>query len=367
MGLPKYVQLKQQILERIRGGQLLPDDQLPTEHELSETNGISRQTVRQATSELVQEGWLYRVQGKGTFVSSVLPQSRKTAEAPAVGLITTSISDYIFPEIVRGAEAVLRSRGYRLVLSSTDNDKQREKECLELMLAHPLAGVIVEPTRSAQGNPNLDCFLSMNLSGIPYVMINERYPELGAVCVKLDDEQAGFLAAAHLIKLGHTKICGFFKVDDRQGIKRMKGFIRAHQEFENELSPQAVIRYVSEDRKEKPYLEALQLLAAPPLERPTAFVCYNDELAVLLLEAARQCGLKVPEQLSVIGCDDSSLAVATEVKLTTLTHPKEQLGARAAEILLDIVEQSGQNRLEETVIYRPELVIRGSDGPPPIE
>lgn len=358
--IPKYMQLKQEILQWITGGRLRPDDRLPTEFELSDTFAMSRQTVRQAIGELVQEGWLYRVQGKGTFVSSTLPQQKKNESAPAIGIVTTYISDYIFPQIVRGAEAALRGSGYRLVLSCTDNDKEKEKQCLEMMLEHPLSGLIVEPTKSAQGNPNLDYFLSLNLSGIPYMMINERYPDMDAPCIKVDDELGGFLAADHLIGLGHRRIAGFFKVDDLQGVNRMKGFIRAHRERQLGLSPDAVIRYVTEEKGTKPYKEAEAMLAGGGEERPTAFVCYNDELAVMLLEAARRLGLRVPEDLSIVGFDDSFLATATEVKLTTLTHPKEELGVKAAEMLMAMIEGKRMPGEEEVYVYRPELIVRGS-------
>lgn len=357
--LPKYMLLKNDILDWIRSGRLKPNDQLQTEFELSDAFGISRQTVRQAIGELVQEGWLYRIQGKGTFVAAAAPVGRKSEEADkTIGIVTTYISDYIFPLIVRGAEAELRSRGYRLMLCSTDNDKEKERESLDLMLSHPLSGLIIEPTKSAEGNPNLHYFLSMDVSQIPYIMINERYPETDCPCVKVDDEKGGFLAAEHLIKLGHRHIAGFFKTDDLQGIQRLKGFIRAHREYQVPLAPDAVIRYTTEEKAAKPFGAAAELLAKA--ERPTAFVCYNDELAVRLLEAVRQAGLRVPEDLSMVGFDDSFLATATEVKLTTLFHPKTELGVKAAELLLHMIEKERGPLPESVYVYEPELVIRNS-------
>jgi GntR family transcriptional regulator of arabinose operon len=94
-------------------------------------------------------------------------------------------------------------------------------------------------------------------------------------------------------------------------------------------------------------------------QRPTAFVCYNDELAVLLLEAARQTGLSVPDDLSIIGFDDSTLATATEVKLTTLSHPKMDMGVQAAAMLIDMIERR-TNETPKDIIYKPELILRNS-------
>jgi GntR family transcriptional regulator, arabinose operon transcriptional repressor len=353
---PKYIQVKQEILSWVHTGSLKPGDLMPSENEVTERFGVSRQTVRQAFGELEGEGWLKRIQGKGTYVSE--PEAL-IAGSPlkTVGLITTYISDYIFPHIVRGAEAALRSRGYRLLLSSTDNDKERERESLEMMLSQPLDGLIIEPTRSAEGNPNLSYYLSLDYRNIPYVMINERYPELDAPCLKSDDRSGGFAAARHLLELGHQRIAGFFKMDDLQGVNRLKGFMQAHRERGLSIQPELVVQYTTEEKWTKPRDEALRMLAGET-GRPTAFVCYNDELAVQLMEVIRQAGLYVPEDLSLVGFDDSSLATATETKLTSVTHPKSDMGNDAVELLLNMI--GGKLKKPEGKLYSPELVVRSS-------
>lgn len=355
--LPKYLQLKQEILSWLHGGRLQPNDQMPSENEIAEQFQLSRQTVRQALGVLEQEGFLYKLQGKGTFVAQ--PPLIKNREIQTIGILTTYISDYIFPHIVRGAEAALRNKGYRLVLSSTDNDKIRERESLTMMLSEPLSGLIIEPTKSAEGNPNLSYYLSLDFGQIPYLMINERYPEMICPYLKVDDEAGGFLAAEHLITLGHRNIAGFFKTDDLQGVNRLKGFIRAHQHYQVPLLPELVVHYSTEEKLSKPYQTALSFIEQGE-DRPTAFVCYNDELCVQLLEAARISGLSVPRDLSLIGFDDSSLATATEVKLTTLTHPKLKLGTDAAELLMHMIENKLDRQVHNNTIYTPELIVRDS-------
>ncbi|MFD0696980.1 GntR family transcriptional regulator [Paenibacillus sp. GCM10027628] len=355
--LPKYMQLKQEILQWLHTGKLKAEDQMPSENEIAEQFQMSRQTVRQTFGELEQEGWLYRVQGKGTFVST--PQTQKGRDIQTIGILTTYISDYIFPHIVRGAEAALRNKGYRLLLSSTDNDKEKEKESLNMMMSQPLSGLIVEPTKSAEGNPNLSYYLSLDFHNIPYLMINERYPEMNCPSLIVDDEEGGFLAAQHLIELGHKRIAGLFKTDDLQGVNRLKGFIRAHRHYQIPLSPDLVIHYTTEEKTQKPYENTLSMLGQGE-ERPTAFVCYNDELAVHLLEAIRKLGLQVPQDVSLVGFDDSMLATATEVKLTTLSHPKTDMGVDAAELLIDMIENKRNVNAQSGKVYTPELIIRDS-------
>ena len=354
---PKHEQLKAEILEWIHSGRYQPNDQLPTEHEISEQSGMSRQTVRQSIGALVQEGWLYRKQGSGTFVSHG-PERRTTGGVPAIGVMTTYISEYIFPQIVRGAESALRERGYHMIISSTDNDKSKERGNLLSLQSGPIRGLIIEPTKSAMGNPNLDCYLSLDQLQIPYLMINERYPELDCPCVKVDDEHGGYIAAKHLIDLGHRRIAGFFKTDDLQGGQRLKGFLRAHHEGNVTVQPQDVITYSTEEKRTTTYERALSSLMNEH-ERPTALVVYNDELAVHLLEAVRQAGLRVPDDLSVVSFDDSFLAEATETKLTTVAHPKDELGIRAAELLMDMIEYK-TDAMPRDIIFQPQLIVRES-------
>lgn len=354
--VPKYLQLKQEMMSWLHNGQLKPNERLPSENEIAERFAMSRQTVRQTFGELEKEGWLYRLQGKGTFVSP--PKVRQLQDMQTVGMMTTYISDYIFPHIVRGAEAALRARGYSLMLSSTDNDKEKEKENLAMMIGQPLAGLIIEPTKSAQGNPNLNYYLSLFVHRIPFVMINERYPEIDCPCVKVDDEAGGFAAAEHLMKLGHRNIAGFFQTDDLQGANRLKGFVRAHRQYDIPLLPDRVVVYATEQKAAKPFDAALAMLRRS--DRPTAFVCYNDELAVKLLDAARQAGLAVPGDLSVVSFDDSTLATATEVKLTTIAHPKTEMGVKAAELLLGMIENNLSGGTPADVVYEPQLIVRDS-------
>lgn len=354
---PKYLQLKEEILSWIAGGRFRPGDKLPSENELAEQFELSRQTVRQSIGELVQEGWLAREQGKGTFVSRHTAERRNTPENRTVGIITTYISDYIFPSIVRGVEAALKERGYRLLLSSTDNRKDRERESLEMMLSHSVSGLIVEPTKSAEGNPNFDNYLAIEDHGIPLMMINEKYPDLECPCIRMDDEAGGYMAANHLLELGHRRIAGFFKTDDLQGVRRMKGFLRACREHRLPADHSTVVRYSTEDKEQRPQAALRELLQSA--ERPTAITCYNDQLAVAFLDLIRELGLRIPEDLSLIGYDDSYLATATEIKLTTIEHPKSDMGEQAAKLLLSKLEKQAVPDDKE-ILYAPKLVVRQS-------
>lgn len=238
----KYNMVKEKITEWITSGKVQPGDKIYSENELVKMFGVSRHTIRQAVGDLVHEGWLYREQGAGTFCSNKMLQPNEDSETISpfqslntngknIGVITTYISDYIFPSIIKGIESYLTAQGYSLTFACTDNDVEKEKQCLQTMLSRNIDGLIVEPTKSSNYNPNIHYYLQLEQNNIPYLMINQFYSQLMPPHIIMNDEHGGFIATEHLINLGHEKIIGLFKTDDLQGVNRMQGFIRAFREY----------------------------------------------------------------------------------------------------------------------------------------
>jgi GntR family transcriptional regulator, arabinose operon transcriptional repressor len=358
----KVGMVKEKIKEWIVNGKVLPGEKIYSENELVKMFEVSRHTVRQAVGDLVHDGWLYREQGAGTFCSTQLiqgqSQSRRDAAGKTIGVITTYISDYIFPSIIKGIESYLTARGYSLTFACTDNDPEKEKQCIETMINHNIDGLIVEPTRSSSYNPNLHYYLEMEQKNIPYLMINQFYPQLNPVNIILDDEKGGYIATDHLIKKGHKKIIGLFKSDDLQGLNRMQGFIRAFRENNIPFFPDMFVTYTTE---EKDFIFKLMTLLKDASTRPTAIVCYNDEVSLQVLNLLRDLKIKVPEQMSIVGYDDSYLAEASETKLTSVTHPKTDMGIEAAKWIVDAVEKRENEEFKnKQKVYDPKLVIRKS-------
>ena len=131
----KYNMVKEKITDWITSGKVKPGEKIYSENELVKMFGVSRHTVRQAVGDLVHEGWLYREQGAGTFCSFKKAEVEQTVlptqtNGKNIGVITTYISDYIFPSIIRGIESYLTAQGYSLTFACTDNDIEKEKQCL---------------------------------------------------------------------------------------------------------------------------------------------------------------------------------------------------------------------------------------------
>jgi GntR family transcriptional regulator, arabinose operon transcriptional repressor len=361
----KYTMVKEKITEWITSGKVKPGEKIYSENELVKMFGVSRHTVRLAVGDLVHDGWLYREQGAGTFCSNKMLEQLSETHTPIqsskttgknIGVITTFISDYIFPSIIKGIESYLSAQGYSLTFACTDNDVEKEKQCLQTMLSRNINGLIVEPTRSSNYNPNINYYLELEQNNVPYLMINQFYSQLMPPHIIMDDEHGGYIATEHLIKLGHEKIIGLFKTDDLQGVNRMQGFIRAFREHSLPFFPEMVITYTTDDLESKLLDQLLPFFMTD--KKPTAIVCYNDQLALQVLNMLRSHGLNVPEDVSIVGYDDSFLAEATDVKLTSVNHPKMEMGIEAAKWIVAAVEKRGTNT--HSTVYEPELVIRNS-------
>ena len=360
----KYGIVKQAIKSKILDGTYEPHAKIPSESEMMKQFEVSRHTVRLAIGELVTEGWLYREQGAGTFCADRSKQQLQQNGMPNknIAIVTTYISDYIFPSIIRGAEAYLSDHGYNVSLFNTNNDHEKEREYLERIITTGFDGAIIEPTKSASANPNINYYLNLERLQIPYIMINAYYDALEPFRVLVDDEQGAFLQTEHLIKQGHRDIIGFFKTDDMQGTLRMKGYLKAHREHKVPITPNHIVTYSTEEKHEKPVNE-LEALLNQSEAKPTGLVCYNDELAIKLINVLRERNIKIPQDMSIVGFDDSFLTELSEVKLTSVAHPKAELGRAAGKLILDLIE-SGQGKGYEaaidSIVFPTKLVPRQS-------
>ncbi|WP_078549972.1 GntR family transcriptional regulator [Litchfieldia alkalitelluris] len=361
----KYNIVKQSLKAKILDGTFQPHQKINSESELMKEFDVSRHTIRLAIGDLVNQGWLYRRQGSGTYCADRSNEEvvQQVGTLKNIAIIATYISNYIFPSIIRGAESYLSQKGYHVSLFSTNNNHDNEKRVLEKILSQSYDGVIVEPTKSAMSNPNINYYLNLERQNIPYVMINAYYDELEPISLVVDDEKGGYLQTEHLIKLGHSNILGFFKSDDAQGTKRMKGFLKAHRSYQFPINPNNIVTYSSAEMDTKPIKELQRILSYT--DKPTAIVCYNDQLAISLLDVLREKNLSIPEDISIVGYDDSFLANVTEVKLSTIEHPKNEMGSKAAQMILDMIKNnSNGNQIKkdtvESVVFEPKLIIRHS-------
>lgn len=350
----KYQILADDLLEKILNGEYPIGSVIPPESKLQEIYQVSRHTVRQALSLLIQQGYLKAEKGSGTFVLDYKDTSKnKTQATKTIGVITTYLSDYIFPTIIEGIEEVLREHGYSLMLNATNNDPAQEEECLKSMISQGVDGFLVEPTSSNEYNPNIAYYSQLREDGVPVYFLNACYDMLDVPYASLDDEQAGYEATKYLIGKGHTKVGLIAKMDDMQGKLRMKGFIKMHEEAGLPFQSRYIATFTTKNQKEAIVRYVEDILDST--DAPTAIVCYNDQVASQLIQALREVGLTVPKDISLVSHDNSYLAQAQLI--TSVKHPKKQLGQEAAQQLINAIEK---NTEMTSILYAPEMIERDS-------
>ncbi len=353
---PKYQKLAGIIRDNIEKGLYIDGHVLDTENELAKKYDMSRQTVRQALGLLESEGILERRRGSGTYVKQKTVSREKTM---TVGLIMSYMTEYIYPTVVQGIEAELALNGYSMKLSFTANNVGNERNLLKSYLKNPVDGVIVETTMPSLPNPNLSIYQELSNMGIPYIFINGYYPQLhGAAYVILDSYTAGKKATEYLIKKGHKHIAGIFKADAINGMERYQAYLESLLEHKLTVRNERIFwyrkdnqDYIFEGTYKSKFLEAI--------EDCSAIVCYNDEIAVSIVELLKKAGRKVPEDISIISFDNSAYSDVCSVKLTSLNHPKEELGRVAARQLLNMINgRHGEQIKMPMEIIEKESIIK---------
>lgn len=353
---PKYQQVADWITQQIDTGEFLPGERILSEMELAEQFSVSRQTVRHAIALLEQQDMLESRRGSGTFViqpTAVLPQAAQRT-VKTIGVISTYLDSYIFPQIIKGIEKVLAKEGYHMQLALTHNQVESETRALESLMEIPLDGLIVEPTKSSLPNPNVEHYQKLKAQGVPVIFFNAVYPMLEFPYVALDDTAVGERATEYLISQGHTRIGGFFLSDDRQGHLRYAGYLKSLQQAQIPLRSSDVFWFTTEG---VPYLAEESSRIVELAKRCTAIVCYNDETAFQIFSVLKEHDIRVPEDVSLIGVDNSDLSQWMEVPLTTIEHPSEALGERAAQDVLQLITDPGYSAGK---LFAPNLIERTS-------
>ena len=352
----KYWKLMSELKQKIVDGTYQAGNKMPSENELAAFYQVSRHTVRKALAILEHEGYIYAVHGKGTFCSEM---GRHTKTSRNIAVVTTYLSDYIFPSVIQGIDQVMTENGYSIILKNTKNSSSAEGNCLEELLSKDIEGLIIEPSKSEIYCRHIALYKKLEEFHIPYVFIQGTMEQLSdRPYVMMDDFKGGYLITKYLLSLGHRKILGMFKADDRQGIERHRGYAKALQEYGVFYDPDRIIWFHTEDRAVKPFAR-LRTMASQGLSFDSV-VCYNDQIAVEVIRMLERIGKKVLKDLSVTGYDDSMIARTGPVELTTVSHPQEKLGEMAAELLLELLHGIPPEESRVLRLIEPELVIRKS-------
>ena len=335
----KYKIIADELRSRILSGVYPPDTMLPTEHTLCQEFSCSRQTIRAALQCLADDGMILRRQGSGSRIIDIQdsqPNSRRT-----IAIITTNITDYIFPSVLRKAEAVFSVNNCEVLLYATSNQVSHERRILQSLLEHKnVDGILVEGTKTAHPNPNLDLYRRIQQKGIPLVFFHGNYIELENTVSVLDDNyNGGRMLVEYLASKGHTHIAGIFKDDDIQGHQRYSGYIDALRDLGLPMEDRKVFWYNTEFKDVlNPKSEIWAHTISPFLHGCTAVVCYNDQVAKATVEYLTAQQVIIPRQMAVVSFDNSIFSEFGNCRITSLSHDPHNVGQIAAEKLIELMD-----------------------------
>jgi len=342
---PLYVQVKNHIITSIENGELKIGDKLMSENEMLKFYGVGRVTIRNALSELVAEGCLRKEQGLGTFVMAY----PKKAKRLNIDVLLDAGDTYFVPAyVLKGISPVLEQNNCNLLMHDTKHDSEHIIDLLNSILDRGTDGVLVAPvSRSWCSQELIDVLKRYERAEIPVVVLLGKMPCDGVISLNIDDEYGTEIATRYLLECGHRKILGLFYEKDRNPIRRVQGFRRAFRDVSD-----AEMYEITEPNWDS---EVMRLVREKKI---TAIQCYNDHVAVECLRLLVENGIRVPQDISLVGFDDSEIAQNSIPRLTTMTHPKDHLGRAAAEAVLRRIRNP--EAVMEDVTYRPGLVIRQS-------
>ena len=268
-----------------------------------------------------------------------------------IGMIIPDIANPFFPALVRSAEDVAYAHLYRLVLCNSDNDPKKEATYLNELQSYLPAGLLIIP---ADGSPLRES-PSRNGRTIPTICIDRRPENWTGDVVRAGNEEGAYAATMHLIDHGHRRIATITGPQHLTSSKeRLRGCRRAMREMGLPL-PAALIAEGQFDRTSG-FEAGLKLLR--PATRPTAIFAANDLMAMGVLLAIRELGLRCPEDVSVVGFDNLDAAEVLQPPLTTVQQPVHLLGKTAAELLLKRI--AGSREAPQEITLGIELIRRSS-------
>ncbi len=342
-----HVQLHNQLRRLIVSGRWRDGERIPTETQLARHLDISRTTVRIALQRLEVEGMIKRAAGRGTFVAW---QPQDQSNSRSIGYITHSFHNEIHSIMLSSAETELRSAGYQVIFSNATTLAE-EAVILQQLLEENVAGLIVWASACPTAE-TLAALQEYQRRAIPIIFIDRIIEGIEADYVASDNFGGAYDLTSHLVALGHEHIVqlmpninGLRPVEERH-----RGYVSAVNEHglrayapwkidppeRPEFHETDIYSLVGE--KSQQIIDQVVRLMNTVEHKPTAIACINDILAIITISALQEIGIKVPNEVSVVGFDDISMASHIGVPLTTVSQNAYELGKLAAKILLERLE-----------------------------
>ncbi len=321
--------------------------------------GVSVITVSKALrnhsdiSEQTKARVLKRVQ-ELNYRPNLAARALVTGRTNMIGFVIPDLLNSFFSEVVRGVAGALRNTGYTLVVTSSEQDPKLERQAVEQFITRRVDMLLIASTHWT-----VEMFRRIEEAGIPYILIDRSFVGLAAHFVGVNDEEVGALATQHLIDTGCKRVAHIGGPAISPLLGRLEGYKRALTK--NGL-PVDTDLIMSTDRAEElgdaPAYTATQILLGQN-PRPDGIFCYNDVAAYGAIAAVLDAGLRIPEDVSIIGCGNLLYNKFVRVPLTSVDQQSNVIGQRAAKLALQLIE-ADQAVVPKPIYLEPRLVVRAS-------
>lgn len=290
-----------------------------------------------------------RIVAELNYTPSAVARSLKVRETKTIGLLVTATNNPFFAEVMAGVEQYCQQHQYNLIIATTGGDAKRLQQNLQTLIHKQVDGLLL-----MCGDSRFQADIELAIS-LPLVVMDWWFTELNADKILENSALGGYLATKALIDAGHRKI-GIITGNLKKSVaqNRLQGYKNALSEAKIALNPHWIVE--SHFDFEGGVLGIQSLLAQS--SRPTAVFCCSDTIAVGAYQAIQQQGLRIPQDLSIMGYDDIELARYLSPPLSTICQPKAELGKLAVEALLQRIKNPNENY--RTLVLEPTCVLRES-------
>ncbi|MEO5859388.1 MAG: LacI family DNA-binding transcriptional regulator [Pyrinomonadaceae bacterium] len=316
-------------------------------------NGYVSEETREKVLEAVKK-MNYRRNG--------LARNLKRQRTDTVGLVIGDISNPFSTELANAVRETLSFKGYNLFICISEQSAKEDISAFDSLVDHNIDGVIVATRSNEEGDERLNEIAD---SGVPVVVVGRDFKHESVDSISADNFNGGFEATQHLIDLGHRRI-GFIGAgfENRSRLKRLQGYLSALTTHGIEIDERLITGRRGSSNETPGYsteaigYEGMKRLLSLP-SRPTAVFARNDFTALGAISAVKEAGLLIPQDIAIVGFDDTPLALHTTPSLTTVRQPMKLQGQLAAEMLLRRID-SGTVMAPEARTLECELIIRES-------
>ncbi|QEK10987.1 LacI family transcriptional regulator [Crassaminicella thermophila] len=302
--------------------------------------------ISQATREKI-----LKIMQEYNYIPNTAARSLVTKKTKTIGLVIPDIRNPFFPELARGAEDKAHEEGYNIMFCNTDDDAEKEEKYVSMLIEKMVDGIIFTASSKRSSGFN---YLKNNR--VPIILV-DRDIDLKGVKGKItvDNCKGAYDGVKHLLQCGYKKVIFLSgPLTSHPSIERLKGYKKALEEFHVPYQEE----YIFEGTYQRGWgYEVIKRLLEKEIDFDALF-CGNDLIAIEAIKALKQAGIKVPQEVGIVGFDDIYIAPLINPELTTIRQPSYEMGYKAVDMLIKLLEKKGKS--QEKVILNTELIIRKS-------